>query len=74
MFRKAKLTVEEGMKRLHEAGLDSLPGGGAEIFAPAIREQIAADKVDAAGWLKIHETAHNLGMNAHQCHHAVRPH
>src|SRR5918993_5898986 len=36
MFRKAKLTVEEGMKRLHAAGLDSLPGGGAEIFAPEI--------------------------------------
>src|SRR5450432_1077026 len=34
MFRKAKLRVEEGMKELHAAGLDSLPGGGAEIFAP----------------------------------------
>jgi aminodeoxyfutalosine synthase len=63
MFRKAKLSVEEGMKRLHEAGLDSLPGGGAEIFAPEIREQICADKVNAEGWLKIHETAHQLGMN-----------
>ena len=64
MFRKAKLTTEEGMKRLHEAGLDSLPGGGAEIFTPEIREQISADKVDAEGWLKIHETAHNLGMHS----------
>ena len=64
MFRKAKLTVEEGMKKLQEAGLDSLPGGGAEIFAPKIREQIAADKVDAVGWLKIHEAAHNLGMHS----------
>ena len=63
MFRKAKLTVEEGMKQLHAAGLDSLPGGGAEIFAPEIREQIAADKVDGDGWLHIHETAHNLGMH-----------
>lgn len=63
MFRKAKLTVQEGMKQLHEAGLDSLPGGGAEIFAPEIREQIAADKVDGEGWLHIHETAHNLGMH-----------
>jgi aminodeoxyfutalosine synthase len=63
MFRKAKLTVEEGMKQLHEAGLDSLPGGGAEIFAPEIREQIAADKVDGNGWLHIHEVAHNLGMH-----------
>lgn len=64
MFRKAKLTTEEGMKKLHEAGLDSLPGGGAEIFAPEIREEIAGDKVDAEGWLKIHETAHNLGMHS----------
>ena len=63
MFRKAKLTVEEGMKQLHDAGLDSLPGGGAEIFAPEIREQICADKIDGAGWLQIHETAHNLGMH-----------
>ena len=63
MFRKAKLTAEEGMVRLHAAGLDSLPGGGAEIFAPEIRQQIAPDKVDAVGWLRIHEIAHNLGMH-----------
>lgn len=64
MFRKAKKTVEEGMRYLHEAGLDSLPGGGAEIFDPEIRNQICADKVDAEGWLKIHETAHQLGMHS----------
>lgn len=63
MFRKAKLSVEEGMKLLHEAGLQSLPGGGAEIFHPDIRQQICADKVDGTGWLHIHETAHNLGMH-----------
>lgn len=64
MFRKAKKTVEEGMRYLHEAGLDSLPGGGAEIFHPEIREQICADKIDGTGWLKIHETAHKLGMHS----------
>jgi aminodeoxyfutalosine synthase len=64
MFRKAKLSVAEGMKKLHEAGLDSLPGGGAEIFHPEIREQIAGDKVDANGWLNIHEEAHKLGMHS----------
>jgi len=64
MFRKAKVSNEDGMKILHEAGLDSLPGGGAEIFHPEIREQICADKVDADGWLKIHETAHRLGMHS----------
>jgi aminodeoxyfutalosine synthase len=64
MFSKAKKSIEEGMKYLHDAGLDSLPGGGAEIFHPEIREQICADKVNADGWLHIHETAHNLGMHS----------
>jgi len=63
MFRKAKLSRTDGMKLLHEAGLDSLPGGGAEIFDPEVREQICADKVDAAGWLDIHAIAHRLGMH-----------
>jgi aminodeoxyfutalosine synthase len=64
MFRKAKMSVEEGMRYMHDAGLDSLPGGGAEIFHPEIREQICADKVDGTGWLHIHETAHHLGMQS----------
>jgi aminodeoxyfutalosine synthase len=64
MFRKAKLTIEEGMKKLHEAGLQSLPGGGAEIFHPDVRNVICADKVDGAGWMAIHEAAHNLGMHS----------
>lgn len=64
MIRKAKLSIEDGMKKLHDAGLQSLPGGGAEIFAPEVREQICADKVDGTGWLHIHETAHNLGMHS----------
>ena len=70
MFRKAKLSVEEGMKTLHEAGLDSLPGGGAEIFDPEIRKQICDDKVNAEGWLDIHRQAH-LTRYAFQCHHVV---
>jgi len=64
MFRKAKLTVEEGMTQLKEAGLQSLPGGGAEIFHPDVRKQICEDKVDGEGWLSIHETAHQLGMHS----------
>jgi len=64
MFRKAKLSAEEGLKRLMAAGLDSIPGGGAEIFHPEIREKICADKVDADGWLNIHETAHRLGLHS----------
>ncbi len=64
MFRKGKMSNDEGLRYLQQAGLDSLPGGGAEIFHPEIREQISADKVDADGWLKIHETAHLLGMHS----------
>jgi len=64
MFRKAKVSTEEGMKLAHEAGLDSLPGGGAEIFHPDIRTVICADKATADEWLHIHKTAHNLGMHS----------
>jgi aminodeoxyfutalosine synthase len=64
MFRKAKVSVEEGMRLAKEAGLDSLPGGGAEIFHPEIREQICADKATADQWLHIHKTAHELGMHS----------
>jgi aminodeoxyfutalosine synthase len=64
MFRKANVTTKEGMRLAHEAGLDSLPGGGAEIFHPEIREQICADKATADQWLEIHQTAHELGMHS----------
>lgn len=64
MFRKAKLSVKEGLEFLKHAGLDSLPGGGAEIFDAEIRAKICEDKVDAAGWLDIHRTAHLLGMQS----------
>jgi len=64
MFRKANLSTEEGMKRAQEAGLDSIPGGGAEIFHPDIRNIICADKATGDEWLHIHRTAHNLGMHS----------
>jgi aminodeoxyfutalosine synthase len=64
MFRKAKLTNEEGVKLLKEAGLNSIPGGGAEIFDEEIRARICADKVDSEGWLAIHEAIHNAGMHS----------
>lgn len=64
MFRKAKISVEEGLKRMQAAGLQSLPGGGAEIFHPEIRQQICDDKVDAEGWLRIHKAAHSIGMQS----------
>jgi aminodeoxyfutalosine synthase len=64
MFRKAKVSVKEGLKFLIDAGLNSIPGGGAEIFHPEIRQKICADKVDGDGWLLIHETAHKLGLHS----------
>lgn len=64
MFRKAKLSVKEGLQKFKEAGLQSLPGGGAEIFDQGIRDRICADKVNTEGWLEIHKTAHELGMHS----------
>lgn len=62
MFRKAKLTTAQGLQLLKEHGLDSLPGGGAEIFDEAVRAQISEDKCSSEQWLHIHETAHTLGI------------
>jgi aminodeoxyfutalosine synthase len=64
IFKKAKVSYEEGMKIMKEAGLDSLPGGGAEIFHPEIRDEIAGGKCSADEWLGIHEAWHNLGMKS----------
>lgn len=61
IFKKAKVSYEEGMKVMKDAGLDSMPGGGAEIFHPEIREQIAGDKCTGEQWLRIHEIWHELG-------------
>lgn len=60
----SNLTAEEVLKELIEAGLDSLPGGGAEIFAKSIREQVCPDKISGYKWLEIMETAHNLGLKS----------
>jgi aminodeoxyfutalosine synthase len=61
IFKKAKVSYEEGMKIMKEAGLDSMPGGGAEIFDKDIRDQIAGGKCSAEEWLSIHETWHKMG-------------
>ena len=50
------------LEELKAAGLDSLPGGGAEIFAPRVRRKICHDKCDGPRYLSIHRTAHGLGM------------
>lgn len=61
IFKKAKITYEEGMRLMKEAGLDSMPGGGAEIFHPEIRDEIAGGKCTGEQWLRIHEIWHELG-------------
>lgn len=64
IFKKAKVDYATGMRMMKEAGLESMPGGGAEIFAPEIREKIAKDKCNAEEWLAIHEEWHKLGMHS----------
>lgn len=61
IFKKDKISYEEGMRLMKEAGLDSMPGGGAEIFHPEIRDQIAGGKCSGEQWLRIHEIWHELG-------------
>lgn len=60
--RLENCSTGEVLTRLNKAGLDMLPGGGAEIFAPAVREQICPRKSTAKEWLAVHEEAHSLGM------------
>jgi cyclic dehypoxanthinyl futalosine synthase len=60
--RNEGMSIRETLGRLREAGLDSLPGGGAEILSDRIRMAISPDKVSADGWIEVMETAHSMGM------------
>lgn len=62
MCRMAGLSVEQGLMILKEAGLESMPGGGAEIFDETLRSEIAPDKTSSSRWLEIHDTAHKMGI------------
>ena len=64
MIRQAGLTLEQGLSLLKEAGMESIPGGGAEIFAPEIRTKICPQKGSAEEWLALHRTAHGLGIDS----------
>ncbi|MFP5081432.1 aminofutalosine synthase MqnE [Pedobacter sp. JCM 36344] len=64
IFKKAKIDYATGMKLMKDAGLESIPGGGAEIFHPEVREIIAKDKCTGEQWLQIHEEWHKLGMRS----------
>ena len=57
-------TDEQVLRELMEAGLDSLPGGGAEVFAERVRRKICHDKCDGTRWLEIHRLAHRLGLRS----------
>jgi aminodeoxyfutalosine synthase len=64
MIQKAGLKVEEGLQKLIDAGMGSIPGGGAEIFDEQIRSQICPDKGSTAEWFEVHEKAHRLGIKS----------
>jgi aminodeoxyfutalosine synthase len=57
-----KLSIEEIFKALVKAGLDSMPGGGAEVFSRQVRDEMCPDKIDAQLWVDIHKTAHRMGL------------
>ncbi|MGB8297775.1 MAG: aminofutalosine synthase MqnE [Polyangia bacterium] len=59
-----QLDVREVLQRLLAAGLGSLPGGGAEIFAPRVRQRICPNKCNAEEWVQVHRTAHQMGLHS----------
>lgn len=62
VIEKAKLSYRDGMRKLKDYGLDSIPGGGAEIFDPEVRQKICPDKATGKQWLEVHEAAHLEGI------------
>jgi aminodeoxyfutalosine synthase len=64
IFKKAKIDYATGMKLMKDSGLESIPGGGAEIFHPEVRDLISKDKCTGDQWLAIHEEWHKLGMRS----------
>ncbi len=61
---KFGMSYEQVLRELREAGLGSMPGGGAEIFAERVRRKICSDKASAKQWLDVHRTAHGLGLRS----------
>lgn len=60
----SRLSIEEILRALMDAGLGSLPGGGAEIFHPEVRDQICGAKASTEQWLEVHRIAHRLGLHS----------
>ena len=64
MIRKAGLSVGDGLRLLIDAGMDAIPGGGAEIFDEEIRARICPDKGSTAEWFEVHRAAHEAGIKS----------
>ena len=64
MICNAGLSTEQGLRLLIDAGMEAIPGGGAEIFDETIRKQICPDKGSTAEWFDVHRTAHQLGIKS----------
>jgi aminodeoxyfutalosine synthase len=64
LAKRAKLSIRETLEKLKEAGVDSLPGGGAEIFSDRIRHIICDHKIDGQEWLDTARTAHQIGLRS----------
>ncbi len=64
LAKKSSLSVKETLQELIKAGLDSMPGGGAEIFSPDVRQKVCPEKITGERWLEIMETAHSLGIKS----------
>lgn len=60
----AKASYKQTIQTLRDAGLDSMPGGGAEVFAKSVRDETCPDKIPAEEWLSIHQAAHELGLRS----------
>jgi aminodeoxyfutalosine synthase len=64
LARIAGLSIRETLTELRDAGLGSLPGGGAEVFSPRIRQELCAEKLSSEAWLSVMRTAHGLGIRS----------
>jgi cyclic dehypoxanthinyl futalosine synthase len=62
IYRSSRLTLRETLERLRAAGLDSIPGGGAEILVDDVRKKLMKNKASGAEWIEVHEAAHGMGM------------
>ena len=63
MIKREGVSLDDGLRRLAEAGMECIPGGGAEIFDAELRAKICPDKCSAEEWLAVHRAAHNMGIS-----------